>query len=330
GATILCYWLGRDRSYAWRVTPNEVAHAVLPAEKTIAREVEAYRKTLATSRGTLSASGTRGQQLYRMLVAPIAPPLAKNARVVIVADGILHALNFETLVPPSAPMHYWIEDVVVTSAGSLQPPAPRKPAAEASLLLVGDPAPAVKEFPKLQHAAREMQTVASHFGRRVVLQGAKATPAAYKQAAPQKFEFVHFAAHGVATRKRPLDSAVILSRDPANGYKLLARDILAQPLQARLVTISSCHGAGERTFAGEGLVGLAWAFLGAGADQVIAALTEVDDSVAPELMNRMYASIRKGRDPATALRDAKLTFVNGKGAYRMPQYWAPFVLYSGS
>lgn len=329
GATILCYWLGRDGSYAWRVTPNEVAHAVLPAEKAIARDVETYRKVLDTSRGTLAASGARGRQLYQMLVAPIAPPLRKNARVIVVADGILHALNFETLVPPSPPMRYWIEDVVLSSAGSLQPPAPRKPAADASLLLVGDPAPAAKEFPKLQHAAREMQTVASHFGRRIVLQGAKATPAAYKRAAPQRFEFVHFAAHGVATRKRPLDSAVILSRDPSNGYRLLARDILAQPLQARLVTISSCHGAGERTFAGEGLVGLAWAFLGAGADHVIAALTEVDDSVAPELMNRMYASIRKGNDPAVALRNAKLSFVQGKGAYRMPQYWAPFVLYSG-
>jgi CHAT domain-containing protein len=164
-----------------------------------------------------------------------------------------------------------------------------------------------------------------------VLDGAKATPAAYRAASPAKFDYVHFVAHGVATRKRPLDSAVILARDAATkSYKLLARDVVAEPLTARLVTISSCHGAGTRTYAGEGVVGLAWAFLRAGARQVIASLWEVNDAATPQLMDRMYASIRAGRDPAVALRDAKLTLVRSSGAYRRPLYWAPFVLYSGT
>jgi CHAT domain-containing protein len=136
---------------------------------------------------------------------------------------------------------------------------------------------------------------------------------------------VHFVAHGVATRKRPLDSAVILA-----GDRLLAREILQSPLQARLVTISSCHGAGSRTYAGEGVVGLAWAFLSAGADQVIAALWEVDDQSTPALMEQLYAGIRAGRSPAVALRDAKLRLVRAKNVNRRPRYWAPFVLYAGT
>jgi CHAT domain-containing protein len=161
------------------------------------------------------------------------------------------------------------------------------------------------------------------------LSGPNATPSAYRNAGPGRFAFVHFVAHGVATRQRPLDSAVILGRDAANEYRLVARDIATQPLHARLVTISSCHGAGERTFAGEGVVGLAWAFLSAGAGEVIAALWEVNDAATPQLMDRMYAGIRVGRDPAVALREAKLELVRAKSTRRMARFWAPFVLYSG-
>jgi CHAT domain-containing protein len=123
---------------------------------------------------------------------------------------------------------------------------------------------------------------------------------------------------------------VILARDGTDHYKLFARDIVEQHLTARLVTISSCHGAGTRAYAGEGLVGLAWAFLRAGAEQVIAALWEVDDAATTKLMNHMYAQIRRGSDPAVALRDAKRALIHSGTSQQKPRYWAPFVIYAGS
>jgi CHAT domain-containing protein len=327
GATILSYWLGRDSSHLWIVTAGGVTYKKLPPESAVGRDAVAYRRDLLSRNGTLARSGLRGQQLYGTL---IPAGIGKGARVIVVADGVLHALNFETLVVPSPQPHYWIEDVVISSASSVQLLAHEeaKKNTAASMLLVGDPAPADPAFPKLQFAAKEIASVGRHFDRPVVLAGAKATPAAYHASSPKRFAFVHFVAHGVSSRKHPLDSAVILGRDAARQYKLYARDI--EPLDARLVTISSCYGAGERTFAGEGLVGLAWAFLRAGASQVIAALWEVNDGATPKLMDLMYAGIRNGRDPAVALRDAKLALVRGKDIYKMPRFWAPFVLYSGS
>jgi CHAT domain-containing protein len=173
-----------------------------------------------------------------------------------------------------------------------------------------------------------VERVRNRFARAVTLTGAKATPAAYRAASPQSFDVVHFVAHGEATLRSPLDSAVILAPDK-NGYKLFARDIVQQPINARLVTVSSCYGAGKRTYVGEGLVGLAWAFLRAGAQQVVAALWDVSDAATPELMDAMYARMRGGADTATALREAKLTLVRSKGVYARPRFWAPFVLYSG-
>jgi len=47
-------------------------------------------------------------------------------------------------------------------------------------------------------------------------------------------------------------------------------------------------------------------------------------------MDELYKGIHAGEDPATALRNAKLTLVHSSGNYRKPFYWAPFLLYAGS
>jgi len=327
-ATLLCYWIARERSYVWTVTGTGVTYAVLPEGARINSAVEAYANELLTPHVALS----HGQELYRMLIEPAVRALPKNARVIIVPDGKLYALNFETLVVPGS-SRYWIEDVVLSASASLQLLAQtRARRTGSSMLLVGDPSVVDPLFQKLPRAGDEIAAIARHFKQRVVLSGPKATPAAYRTSDPGNFDFVHFVAHAVASRKRPLDSAVILGPDsPSRKYKLLARDVIKQTLNARLVTVSSCQSAGKRTFEGEGLVGLAWAFLRAGAGEVVGSLWDVRDNVTPELMAGMYAGIVKGQEPAVALREAKLLLVRGNNpSFRTPRYWAPFVLYSGS
>lgn len=326
-ATILCYWLGRTRSYVWIVTADEVKARTLPLDTEIEDLARAHRRAVLGPNAH-AVNMREGKQLFRLLVQPV--PLRKNEKVIVVGDGQLHTLNFETFVTPAG--NYWIGDVTVINAPSLQLAAQAKPrGGSPSILLVGNPPSPDPAFPALAHARAEIDRVGALFDNRTVLQDHEATPEAFKTAARTKYDFVHLAAHGVASRKRPLDSAVILARtDPNSSYRLLAREVVEQPLNARLVTISSCHGAGERTYAGEGVVGLAWAFLKAGADQVVAALWEVDDATTPKLMETMYRGIRAGSDPADALRAAKLQLVNSKGVHRYPRYWAPFVLYAGN
>ena len=105
---------------------------------------------------------------------------------------------------------------------------------------------------------------------------------------------------------------------------------MRHPFAAYLVTISAGNGAGTKSYAGEGLVGLSWAFLRAGAHNVIAGLWEVSNASTPQLMDELYKGLHAGEDPATALRNAKLTLLHSNGNYRKPFYWAPFLLYSGS
>ena len=65
----------------------------------------------------------------------------------------------------------------------------------------------------------------------------------------------------------------------------------------------------------------------------IGALWEVSDASTPQLMDALYRELSKGKDPATALRDAKLTLLHSSdpdSVFRKPFYWAPFQLYAGS
>jgi CHAT domain-containing protein len=333
GATLLFYWLGEKHSYLWAITSSSVSLFILSPASEIESALKSYREVLLGPRDVLEASSAQGIKLYDMLVAPAQKAIAPGSRVIILPDAGLYGLNFETLLNPKPQVHYWLEDNVVAYANSLvllAASANQAPARAKKLLLVGNPISPSAEFPDLPQAGTEMSDVERYFAApdRTVLSRQQATASAYLESKPAQYSFIHFVAHGTASRASPLDSAVVLSRQ-GESYKLYARDIVTQPLQANLVTISACHGAGERTYSGEGLVGLTWAFLRAGAHGVIAALWEVNDNSTPELMDDLYAEIQKGSAPDAALHHAKLKLLHSGTVYQKPFYWAPFEIYLG-
>jgi CHAT domain-containing protein len=326
-AIVLSYWLAPKRSYVWIITPAAIEVRPLSPGTIIESTIDKYSTELRSLRGGQQMQAD-GAGLYRLLVQPVVKRIPDGTRVIIIPDGRLHGFNMESLIDPMS--RYWIESVTVETAGSLallDKPPPS--GSSGSMLLIGNPTPA-SEFPQLRKAGEELDFVQHRFQSAcTTLNGDRATPRSYRNANAGAFGYIHFVAHGIANRSRPLESAVVLAND-GESYKLYARDIIKQKLHARLVTISSCHGAGTRAYTGEGLVGLAWAFLHAGAHQVIAALWEVNDNATPRLMDHLYAGIRAGQDPATALRNAKLKLIHGDSVFQRPFYWAPFVLYSGS
>jgi len=332
GSVFLSYWLASPRSYVWVIAGDGIKCLELPPEDSIEKLVRAHQSAIANVLADpLAGDESAGSQLYRMLVAPAIAGLPANARIVIVPDGALHAVNFETLPVDGPKRHYWIEDAEIQIAPSLASLTTAKtvsPAAR-SLLLIGNPAPRAPEYPALGHAGAEMTDVSRHFETANVMSfdGVKASPASYRAARPEQFSFIHFTAHATANVESPLDSAVILS-GPDHAYKLYARDVAARPLAAELVTVSACRSAGERTYSGEGLIGFSWAFLRAGARRVIAGLWDVDDRSTAELMDRMYAALAAGDPPSRALRKAKLSLMTGGGAAARPYNWGAFEMFT--
>ena len=235
--------------------------------------MESYRTAIEDLRDPLESRNPAGLKLSEILLGPIREIAKPGGRVVIIPDGALHSLNFGTLPSPEDAAKYWIEDVTLSVAPSLglvlNSRAANQPE-RANVLAIGDPESPGQEFPPLPNARKEVDTIAALFSNsdRVVYEGAASQPSVYRGSNPARFEFIHFAAHATANPASPLDSALILSRE-GNTYTLTARQIMQVPLHARVVTLSSCRSAGARAYSGEGLVGLTWAFLQAGARNVV-------------------------------------------------------------
>ena len=347
---LLFYWLGEKQSYLWAIAARKTSLFPLPPASQINAAVARYRKALAGPEDVLVSANEDGRWLYRTLIAPAQSLLQCSAgvppascrqdggatKIFLIPDGSLNNLNFETLIVSEPKPHYWIEDATIADASSLRVLAASHSTQKKRarhLLLIGDSIAPAKEYPELPKAAVQMESVARHFpaGEQRVLARERATPAAYLGSNPEQFSYIHFVAHGTASRLSPLDSAIVLSRGGAenDSFKLYARDVIRHRLRAELVTISACYGAGERAYSGEGLVGLSWAFLRAGAHNVIAALWEATDVSTEQLMSKFYDELDKGASPDAALRTAKLSLLHG-GAFHNPFYWAPFQLYTGS
>jgi CHAT domain-containing protein len=338
GGCILFYELGAEQSHLWAINAGRVVLYVLPKGADIEALVARYQKSILRSGDPLREANPSAIALYDQLIAPAAAMIADHARVFLIRDGALNRLNFETLLASRGGLHYWIDDVTAANASSIALLARRQsgppPSGGASLLMIGDPVSAGRDYERLPSAAAEIDAVQNHFGVRgkTLVTGTSAVPAAYASSQPEQFTYIHFVAHGTASHLDPLSSAVVLS--PPDGhpddFRLYARDIAEHPLNARLVTISACYGSGLRAYSGEGLVGLAWAFLRAGSRDVIGASWEANDASTPLLMDRLYAGIAQGAATDEALRGAKLALLHSTSVYRKPFYWGAFQLYSGS
>ncbi len=346
-SVILFYSLGQEKSWLWVVTPHRTHLFPLPGQSTVEVQVKNYQNAILKSSDPLRDQNPAAQMLYDNLVGPAAALIPRESKVVIIPDGALNGLNFETLLAPvsrashdpaSTELHYWIENVTISSANSIRMLSHVAPSASAGddkkLLLIGNPTAAGTGYETLVNAFAEIRGIEKHFppDTRTVVTQSEAVPAAYEADKPDEYSYIHFVAHGTASQLEPLDSAIVLSPSPDNpdNFKLYARDIMRCPLHARLVTISSCYGSGLRAYAGEGLVGLSWAFLRAGAHNVIGALWEVNDASTPLLMDKLYGELAAGSSPDAALRAAKLSLIHSPAVYRKPLYWAGFQLYTGS
>jgi len=331
GTVLLSYWLAPEGSYLWVVGPKGILQFSLPPESEIAALVDQQSKAIQDLQDPMTAGNDAARKLYRLLLGPVEPLLHSAGQVLIVPDGRLHELNFETLVVEGAHPHYWIEDATVAvvpslsvlrTAASGQPRRPR-------LLIIGDPLPADPAFPPLSHLKTEIREIAAGFPEsdRAVHTGAQAYAEHFRDTDPRTFTAIHFAAHATANDESPLNSAIVLS--PHDGrYKLYVSDVADLHLDPDVVSISACRSAGSKAYSGEGLIGFAWAFLEAGAHNVVAGIWNVDDAAAPLVMEQFYKEWHEGESPAASLRNAKLKLLHSTGPLRKPYYWGPFEVFT--
>ncbi len=293
--------------------------------------------------------------LWRILLPPaLSHRLLRLDEVILVADGVLHALPFDALVVETDPLSYWLDEgPVIRHSPSLTVFASARgrsatPPADGRIVSVCDPA-----FPEAAGAgaprsrvgerlvrlpgtrAEADAVVAAFPGRKVtVLAGKDAREDRFKATAPSG-AIVHVATHGLVDRAgSELLAALAFTPPPAGDVEdgfLHLFEIRELRLNCDLAILSACDTNAGPIVEGEGVFAMSREFLAAGARNVVAALWRLDDEAAAELVGAFARAAAADDAPgpradyARTLREAKRR-LRSEAAWSDPHFWAPFVL----
>ena len=122
-----------------------------------------------------------------------------------------------------------------------------------------------------------------------------------------KRSILHFAVHGLLSGEQVDEPCLVLAKEgDAEDGLLKASEVEQLRIRADVVVLSSCQTGRGRLFRGEGVQGLARAFLQAGGQSVVCSLWSVDDDATADWMHQFYEQLQQGQRPAAAARAAQL------------------------
>ena len=243
-----------------------------------------------------------GPALSERLLAPLGVRLERATRLRVLPFGALRAVDFHALPYEGKPlaMKLLVEYPVDLPARARNPvEEPRR------ALVISDPTlDLTGTRAETDHVVRAIRERGSY--RVDVLEGPQATSAAILPLLARA-ALLHYAGHGVFAGREGWQSALPL----AGGGHLAIGDVLAANDVPERVVLLGCETARTSTATGEEGLGLAQAFVVAGADVVIAPVRPVDDALAAHLSRALYGALAQSGvvDAATALRDAQMRIV---------------------
>lgn len=344
-SAILEFMVGQEETYLFVITgkdkPALMVHSIPVKGKNIAGLVDRFRQQMASRDPLFRKSAAAA---FDTLLGPARNQLKGKTALIIIPDSDLWQLPFQALV--SAPNRYLIDDCSVSYAPSLavlhemKTLRGRRPENQAGALLAfGNPSlgnnstrsRADRElWDPLPQAEKEVIAIGELYASEPskIYIGAEAREGRVKSEA-NSFRILHMATHGMFDDSSPMYSHLVLSQLNGNSTEdglLEAWEIMKMDLQLSLVVLSACETARGRYGAGEGMIGLTWAFFVAGCPATVVSQWKVESASTARLMLAFHKNLRvNGLSPAAALRQAELALRHSED-FSHPFYWAPFVL----
>ena len=313
-------------------------------------EIISYYRLLLKSGENLDQLHLIGRYLYDYFITPIENQLYNYNKLIIVPDGILAFLPFETLIMPDG--RYLIEEYDISYIQSL---------AVSEIVKSRNYSSTRKEFigfggadyenfnvassnsnysylnirkwNNLPGTISEIDKISTLYNTQDIYSGKSLTESLVKKLSEKdmlkRFKIIHFAVHGLVLPEQPWLSALVLTdknNTNEDGY-LNINEIVKLDIEADFVNLSACETGLGKIYGGEGVVGLAQAFLIAGANSLSVSLWQVADQATREFMVGLYKlttfqdfSFNQG------MSEMKRKFIASR-RYNHPYYWAPFIFY---
>jgi CHAT domain-containing protein len=360
---LLTMLLGPEEGFVMAIRGGRVEARRIPlGEEGVAALVARVRRSSEIGPGGVPRFDTAAaEELYRLLVAPLAPMLEGAETLIVAPDGPLLALPFGLLLAGPAPddtlagapwlirrhaiVHVPSPQTLVTlraagpgsqaprpyiGFGDLIPPSAAQFARSFPADRCGQDARLAAGLGRLPGTRSEVLTSRQLLGaaaEEAILGAAFTVPALRRQRLDQ-FRIVHLATHALLPGELSClsEPAIVASPPPgatsAEAAFLKASEVLDLKMDADLVILSACNTGGPGgEGGGEALSGLARAFFYAGARGLMVTHWAVDDAAAALTVADTLRRQRDGAPSAAALRGAQLLMLDEAGR-RLPAAFA--------
>ena len=357
-ALLLSFCLGKDRSFLWAVTRDDMNLYELPAEDKIAAHATAFSQ--AVQRGSSAAEGTL---LSQELFGKLSARFAARPEWIIAADGaLLDSVPFSALPQPTrseAPLanshaiRFTPSELLLADAKTPEP--------QHRFVGVADPiynladsrrtrsfsffpvlhAESAITLARLVGSEREVRNASKLTGLPDVkiLTGSNASGQNLRAALASPPEILHFAVHVVSPQHQigaADEAALALTLTGDNMPELLTKEVIATlRVPGSLVVLSGCSSQQGENLPSAGLVGLSRAWLLAGASAVIVSAWPTPDDSGRFFLN-FYTHLHSqsaqsgniAQRAATALQQTQLDMQHSAGNRSAPSFWAAYSLIS--
>jgi CHAT domain-containing protein len=287
---ILEYFIGEEKSYLIIIKRNYAKIFVLSGRDDLERSLRGYIKLFSFSSNDNKVGVEAAKRIGKELIPITKGEIFEDAEaIIVIPDGILHYLPFETLrAGIGRGSGYLVEKLVISycpSASSLffLKEQKKRSLGQKMLLALGGPNYETLQaseceksninelshlyreqgirFPSLPFSKREVLEIGKLFEKnmRTILVGEKASEEVIKKLPLNEYRLIHFACHGFLDERNPFRSALVLSLNAQkedDGY-LQMREIYGLALNADLVVLSACQAGSGIMESTEGPMGLA-------------------------------------------------------------------------
>ncbi|HEY4208629.1 MAG TPA: CHAT domain-containing tetratricopeptide repeat protein [Puia sp.] len=325
---LISFYAGGGVLHAFVLTASKFAYVRIDSLSRLRRDVESWVNALQTTEnGRRFKAGALGGRLYTTLIKPIQQAVSGKDEWIIIPDGFLYFLPFESL-PAGEDEKTLLETTTISYRFSSQLLTSPTVDADSNGILsfapfAGQGAEGPVPFARLPASGDEIAGLSG-----VHYINSQATKSQFLKEI-NKYPIVHLATHAVSSLNNAAASFIAFypARHSTIEDCLFLEELYGLNLNAtKLVIISACETGQGELVAKEGVISLSRAFAYAGCGSTINSLWKADDKATSFILQRFYVHLKKGETKAKALREAKLDYLASDAINKSPSFWAHLVL----
>lgn len=324
-AEMYSYFYGTEHVYRFDFSAHHAQLVQLAATDEISEKLRSYFRFFDSPHAIndhLSEYKTLAWELYQHLMSDPLPE-----KLIIVPDGLLNFLPFETLLTQItettqyAAMDFVINacQVVYSTSAGFYAITPTRPL-NANLLGVF---PVFQDTSKsLIYSLEEAQAIKNLVPATLLL-NEKATKVNFLEQATN-YSILHFSTHAHG------GSFVTPAGIEFYDSEMIIYELYGADFKPELVVLSACDTGIGKLQKGEGAMSLARAFQYLGTEKVLFTLWQVNDQATALWMSDFYSHLARSKAPSDAQYRAKSNFLTNPSitnAHKSPYYWGSFVYY---